>query len=193
MYGANPAMDMSTTPAMGSLTDWRSSSIGAETCAVASRKITTRATLDRISAYELRPLAEPPANLIPTRSPRGRTATKRSQQEQGLLDEQADPDDDSSPDRESGEEDRGDRASAGARGRVWGPAPSGQLNPNADDCPKSVQGRYEVCRPMARPDAVPPQAAMLTQVSPVTTGAARQPTITRRAPSANSNETGAAP
>src|SRR3954452_19098656 len=50
MYGANPAMSMSTTPAIGWLTDCRSASIGAETCAVASRKITTRTTLDTISA-----------------------------------------------------------------------------------------------------------------------------------------------
>src|SRR3954462_9999384 len=50
MYGANPAMSMSTTPAIGWLTDWRSVSIGAETCAVASRKITTRTTLETIIA-----------------------------------------------------------------------------------------------------------------------------------------------
>jgi len=37
MYGAKPAMSMSTTPEMGSLTEVRSASIGAETWAVASR------------------------------------------------------------------------------------------------------------------------------------------------------------
>src|SRR3954462_14515282 len=49
-YGAKPAMSMSTTPAIGSLTDWRAPSMGAETWAVASRKITTRTTFDTISA-----------------------------------------------------------------------------------------------------------------------------------------------
>src|SRR3546814_21116466 len=50
MYGANPAISISTTPAIGSLTDCRSASIGAETRAVASRKITTSTSLDKISA-----------------------------------------------------------------------------------------------------------------------------------------------
>src|SRR4051795_13210270 len=50
MYGANPAMSISTTPAIGSLTDWMSLSMGAETWAVASRKITTRTTFDKIRA-----------------------------------------------------------------------------------------------------------------------------------------------
>src|SRR3546814_14925310 len=50
MYGANPAISISTTPAIGSLTDCRSASIGAETWAVASRKITTSTSLAKISA-----------------------------------------------------------------------------------------------------------------------------------------------
>ena len=50
MYGANPAMSISTTPAMGSETDWMSPSMGAETCAVASRKITTRTTFETMRA-----------------------------------------------------------------------------------------------------------------------------------------------
>ena len=43
-------MSMSTTPAIGSLTDWRSPSIGVETWAVARRKITTRTTFETIRA-----------------------------------------------------------------------------------------------------------------------------------------------
>ena len=43
-------MSISTTPAIGWLTDSRSASIGAETWAVASRKITTSTTFERISA-----------------------------------------------------------------------------------------------------------------------------------------------
>src|SRR4051795_10867191 len=50
MYGAKPATSMSTTPVTGSLIDFRSASMGAETWAVASRKITTSTTLDRIRA-----------------------------------------------------------------------------------------------------------------------------------------------
>src|SRR3546814_20709945 len=43
-------MSIGTTPAIGSLTDCRSASIGADTWAVASRKITTSTSLDKISA-----------------------------------------------------------------------------------------------------------------------------------------------
>src|SRR4051795_12229163 len=43
-------MSISTTPAIGWLTDSRSASMGAETWAVASRKITTRTTFERIIA-----------------------------------------------------------------------------------------------------------------------------------------------
>src|SRR3546814_11756616 len=50
MYGANPAISISTTPAIGSLTDCRSASIGADTWAVARRKITTSTSLDKIRA-----------------------------------------------------------------------------------------------------------------------------------------------
>lgn len=50
MYGANAAMNINTTPAMGSLIDARSSSIGAETWVIATRKITTSTSFDRIKA-----------------------------------------------------------------------------------------------------------------------------------------------
>ncbi len=50
MYGANAAMNISTTPAIGSEMEARSASIGAETCPIATRKITTRTSLEKIRA-----------------------------------------------------------------------------------------------------------------------------------------------
>ena len=50
MYGANAATNISTIPAIGSLMEARSASMGAETCATATRKITTSTSFDRISA-----------------------------------------------------------------------------------------------------------------------------------------------
>ena len=50
MYGANAAMNINTTPAIGSLIDARSSSIGAETWVIATRKITTSTSFDKIKA-----------------------------------------------------------------------------------------------------------------------------------------------
>ena len=46
----NAPIAMRTTPAMGSLMDARSSSMGAETCAIATRKMTTRTSLEKIRA-----------------------------------------------------------------------------------------------------------------------------------------------
>ncbi|KJL29677.1 hypothetical protein RL72_00307 [Microbacterium azadirachtae] len=50
MYGANAATSMRTTPAIGSLMEARSRSIGWETWAMATRNTTTRTSLDRIRA-----------------------------------------------------------------------------------------------------------------------------------------------
>ena len=49
-YGANAAIAISTIPAMGSLIDARSVSMGAETCVIATRNITTSTSLEQISA-----------------------------------------------------------------------------------------------------------------------------------------------
>jgi hypothetical protein len=49
-YGANAAIAISTIPAMGSLTEARSASIGAETWVIATRNITTRTSLEQIRA-----------------------------------------------------------------------------------------------------------------------------------------------
>ncbi|TVS24863.1 hypothetical protein EKI51_04290 [Corynebacterium sanguinis] len=50
MYGANAAMNISATPAIGSEMDARSASMGAETWPMATRKITTRTSLEKMRA-----------------------------------------------------------------------------------------------------------------------------------------------